>query len=269
MRVGRHELSKFRLVFGPLARRAAHRAIEGRNRVRGDLTRGRFTALEVDRILAETWREYRRIETRIPHEPTRGARLWLRNGALTIAAFRTLRAHGVDREYAIELLGDAAWFVYRRLMALPDAWARLWSRDPVRRIRIDVDVIMKRFPFNPPSYEVSWVPHERGREFHVIRCPYAELMHAELAERDAVDLCEGTACHLDWAAAEAWGGHLERTGTLVSGASRCDFRYLAGDTDPDPRSVSSPDALRGHESAKPASLPPRDRSGPPATGPSS
>ena len=47
----------------------------------------------------------------------------------------------------------------------------------------------------------------------------AAYIHPQLPARDAVDLCQGTACRLDWAAAEAWGGHLECSGTLVAGAA--------------------------------------------------
>jgi len=46
-----------------------------------------------------------------------------------------------------------------------------------------------------------------------------------LGGRGAADLCAGSWCNLDYALAEMWGGTLERSGTLVGGASCCDFRF--------------------------------------------
>ncbi len=53
------------------------------------------------------------------------------------------------------------------------------------------------------------------------RCPVADY----LGSRGAADLCAGSWCNLDYALAEMWGGTLERSGTLVGGASCCDFRF--------------------------------------------
>ena len=46
-----------------------------------------------------------------------------------------------------------------------------------------------------------------------------------LGSRGAADRCAGSWCNLDYALAEMWGGTLERSGTLVAGASCCDFRF--------------------------------------------
>ena len=52
------------------------------------------------------------------------------------------------------------------------------------------------------------------------RCPVANY----LGSRGAADRCAGSWCNLDYTLAEMWGLTLERTGTLVAGASCCDFR---------------------------------------------
>jgi len=53
------------------------------------------------------------------------------------------------------------------------------------------------------------------------RCPVADY----LGSHGAADLCAGSWCNLDYALAEMWGGTLERTGTLVTGACCCGFRF--------------------------------------------
>lgn len=229
----------FRLLFRPAVRGAAMRAILGRNRIRGAQSAGRFTRADIRALLAESWVRYEAHAAEIPHERSAGARLWLLNGALIIGAIQAAIDRGVERDYAIELVGDAAWIIYRRFMAVPDAIVRLVTRDPARRLARDTRLIMDVFPFGPGSYCKRWIDSDRGGVFLVTRCPYQELHHKLLSPEDARDFCQGTACNLDYPLAEMWGGHLERSQTLVGGGKYCDFRYVTGrpaaradDTDP-------------------------------------
>ncbi|WP_295039507.1 L-2-amino-thiazoline-4-carboxylic acid hydrolase [Sulfitobacter sp.] len=224
-----HGQRLFRVLFRPVVRAAAMRAILGRNRVRGEMAKGRFTRAEIHALLTDTWTRFEKHAAEIPHERSAGARLWLLNGALIISAIQSAIDRGVERAYAIELVGDAAWIIYRRFMAVPDAVVRLTTRDPAKRLERDTHLIMDVFPFGPKSYCKRWIDSDRGGVFLVTRCPYQELHHKLLSPEDARDFCQGTACNLDYPLAEMWGGQLERSQTLVSGGRYCDFRYVRAD----------------------------------------
>jgi hypothetical protein len=128
---------------------------------------------------------------------------------------------GRDRTgYAIELTGDICWRSYRQWGQGTRAATRLITGDPVRRLRLSVNSFLT-FPFGRPGDQFDDVPQADGRSLDMHRCPVADC----LGSRGAADLCAGSWCNLDYALAEVWGGTLERSGTLVAGASCCDFRF--------------------------------------------
>lgn len=74
------------------------------------------------------------------------------------------------------------------------------------------------------ALELEPLPAAEGRlEFNVTRCRYAEF-YQELGLPELGALFH---CSRDFAMAEGFGGHiaLERTQTLMQGASHCDFRF--------------------------------------------
>lgn len=223
----------WRLILKPVVGLAARRSLIGRNRSRAGSTAGRFTAADLDRILARTWSLYHQRVPRLPREPTIGSRMNVSLACLTLSFFHALLEDGIDREYAIELVSDSTWRIYRRWAQVPDRIARMRTRDPVRRMRICVDAFL-RFPFNPPGYRLERHADSKGAAFDVLRCPVAEYF----AANDASDLCAGTWCDLDYALAEAWGGRMERGSTISRGAPRCDFRFHSG-----PRGSAAPRRL--------------------------
>lgn len=220
----------YRAAFRPLVRSAATTAILGRNRVRGDVSQGRFTRVEIRDLLNDAWQRPEANAAEIPHERAAGARLWLSNGAIIIISIQAAIDRGFDRAYAIELVDDSAWIIYRRVMTVPDLMVRLTTGDPARRVRRDTHLIMDIFSFGPVSYCKRWINSDRGGVFLVTRCPYQELHHKLLPPDDPRDFCQGTACNFDYSLAEMWGGHIERTLTLVSGGKFCDFRYVVEST---------------------------------------
>ena len=125
-----------------------------------------------------------------------------------------------QRAYAIELTADVCWRFYRQWGQGTRAVTRLITRDPVRRLRLSVNAFLT-FPFGRPGYQFDDVPQADGRSLDMQRCPVADY----LGSRGAADLCAGSWCNLDYSLAEMWGGTLERSGTLVAGASCCDFRF--------------------------------------------
>jgi ubiquinone biosynthesis protein len=206
----------------PWVRWAARAAITGRNRSRTEATAGRFTRGDVDRLVAAAWANFDRRVPGLPRESTVGARQNLILACLTLSMLEALLADGIDRDYAIELIGDVCWKVYAQWGQIPRVVSRLITRDPARRMGISVEMFL-RYPFNRPGYRYSDVVEPRGRGLDMLRCPVADY----LSSTDASDLCVGTWCNLDYPLARMWGGELERHGTLASGARRCDFRFRA------------------------------------------
>jgi len=206
----------------PLAGVAARRAIVVGGRSRTDATAGRFTPGEVNGIVGEAFVRLERQVPGLPAEPTTGARQNVILAALTLSLLEALVEAGVERGYAIELVGDVCWRFYRHWGRAAKAGTRLISSDPTRRLRLSVGTFLT-YPFGRPGYEWNDVPQPDGRSLDMLRCPVAEY----LGRRDAADLCAGSWCNLDYALAEMWGARLKRSGTLVAGAGCCDFRFHA------------------------------------------
>jgi hypothetical protein len=102
-----------KFIYRPLAARAARQAMVGRNRTRESPDRGRFTRANVDDVLAKAWVHYAERAGKLPLEPTVGSRMNVRLACFTMSLFDALLASGVEREYAIELVADSVWKVYR------------------------------------------------------------------------------------------------------------------------------------------------------------
>ena len=208
----------------PWVRWAARSAITGRNRSRDDSAAGRFTRKDVDRLLRAAWANFDRLSPQLPREATLGSRQNVVLACLTLSMLQALLAEGIERDYAIELIGDACWKVYAQWGQIPRLLSRASTRDPAKRMRMSVDMFL-RYPFNQPGYRYRYrdIAEPRGRGLDMLRCPVADYLTAN----GAADLCVGTWCNLDYPLARMWGGELERHGTLAGGAKRCDFRFRA------------------------------------------
>jgi hypothetical protein len=215
-----------KFVYRPLATRAARRALVGRNRARTSPDRGRFTGADVDALLKTAWGLYAERVGKLPPEPTFGSRMNVKLACVTMSFFDALLGVGVERAYAIELVADAAWRVYRLWSSVALGLARL---TPGKTTSLAFAVtshgdprapVSLGFPFNAPGYLVEPVRADRGTAFDVVRCPVADYFRGQ----GAVDLCSGTWCNLDYALAELTHEKLVRTKTLVRGDDRCDFR---------------------------------------------
>ena len=204
----------------PFGRVAASRAIVGRNRSRSDPTAGRFTHRDAAGFIDDAFERFEREVPGLPGEPTLGSRQNVMLAALTLSLLESLEQAGVERDYAIELVGDTCWRFYRHWGHVKKAVTSLLSRDPTRRLRMSVNAFLT-YPFGRPGYRFNDVPEADGRSLNMVRCPVADY----LGQRDAADLCAGSWCNLDYALAEMWGARLQRSSTLVAGADCCDFRF--------------------------------------------
>jgi hypothetical protein len=206
----------------PFGRAAAGRAIVGRNRSRTDPTAGRFTHHDVSGLIDTAFELFERHVPDLPSEPTIGSRQNVMLAVLTLSMLESLEQAEVERGYAIELVGDTCWRFYRQWGRVTKTVTNLISRDPTRRLRLSVNGFLT-YPFSRPGYRFHDVPEADGRSLNMVRCPVADY----LGQREAADLCAGSWCNLDYALAEMWGARLQRSSTLVAGASCCDFHFHA------------------------------------------
>lgn len=209
-------------IYRPVLAHASRAAFVGQNRSRTEPERGRFTRGEVHTFMCKAWRKVKSMAPNLPDEPTFGSRMNVMLACLCYSMLTVLLARGIEREYAIELIADVAWNVYRKWAVIPKFISRFATREPSQRINFCVNAFL-RFPFNPPGYELERLPSGKGIAFNILSCPVARYF----AKQGAADLCVGSWCNQDFALAEMWGGRLERTGTLAGGAIQCDFRFSA------------------------------------------
>jgi hypothetical protein len=215
-----------KLVYQPLATHALRSTLVGRGRERSVAERGRFTRLDATRLLRAAWRRYDEECPALPPQPTVGSTMNVRLACFTRAVFEELLAMGVDRPYAIELVADATWAVYRVWGRIALAAGRLTPGKPAALSFAarggPQGALSLRFPFNAPGYVIRAVPAQQGAAFDVVRCPVAIYFR----ENGAADLCMAAWCNLDYPLGELTHQTLVRTKTLVQGDDHCDFRIL-------------------------------------------
>jgi ubiquinone biosynthesis protein len=213
-----------KIVYRPIARRAARRALVGRVRDRSASSRGRFTRADARRLLDGSWLRYDQASPTLAPQPTLGSAMNVRLACFTFSFFEELLAAGTERSYAIELVADATWAVYEVWARVASAiagvtpWKSASAAFAVRdRLR---GTLSLRFPFNAPGYLIHPVASDGAAAFDVVRCPVA----AYFREHGSADLCLASWCNLDYPLSEMTHQRLVRTRTLVEGADRCDFR---------------------------------------------
>ena len=177
--------------------------------------------VSVSDLLKQIWDRYYELEPTVVLQPTLGAVFSTHAAALTLAMHETLLRHGVSAADSYRAIYDIGWSVYRQMAEPPLLVASAFTRDPRKRLKLATD-LFRSFPFGSPSYQWRDVASPDGAiAFDCIKCPVAEFF----ATHDASELCVQTFCRLDFPLAQTWGGQLERSGTIASGAPRCDFRW--------------------------------------------
>jgi len=215
-----------KLIYEPLTRRAARRALLGRMRVRESPECGRFTRSDVTKLLDGGWARYQVASGSLPAQPTKGSTMNVRLACFTFSFFEELLASGTEKQYAIELVADATWQVYQVWARLTEAAGHLMRSKSsalafaVTRKEGGEATVHLRFPFNAPGYVVETVPISSGTAFNVLHCPVADYFRAQ----GATDLCVASWCNLDYPLSELTDQKLVRTKTIVQGADHCDFR---------------------------------------------
>ncbi len=218
-------------VFGELRDRlegTIRRALEGGGFWQALVERHAEVVLKTTRLagsvgdlMKQTWERYYEIEPTVAIQPTLGAVFTTHAAALILALHETLLRHGIAAAESHRLIHDIGWSVYRQMAEPPLLIASAFTRDPRKRLELATD-LFRGFPFGSPSYQWRDVASPDGAiAFDCLKCPVAEFF----ASRDASELCVQTFCRLDFPLAQTWGGRLERSGTIASGAELCDFRW--------------------------------------------
>src|SRR5262249_40768529 len=147
--------------YSPLAARAARHVLIGRLRNRQAPEQGRFSRADVAKTLKGAWAGYWQRTADLPPQPTIGSAMNLRLAAFTMSFFDELLSSGVKRDYAIEIVADAAWRVYRLWAKIAMAVSRI---GPQRATALGfakvgdergARSITLRFPFNAPGYLIE------------------------------------------------------------------------------------------------------------------
>jgi ubiquinone biosynthesis protein len=176
---------------------------------------------ETGDVLKQVWIRYYELEPSVPIQPTLGAVFTTHIAALILALHEVLVRRGIPAKESYRLIYDIGWRFYTQMAEPPLLAASAFTRDPHKRLKLATD-LFRIFPFGEPGYRWRDVTVSDGAiAFDCLKCPMA----AFFSEHDATELCFQTACKLDFPLAEKWGGRLERTGTISSGADYCDFRW--------------------------------------------
>jgi hypothetical protein len=171
-----------------------------------------------------------------------GNRLMVELTAVTIAAYRVMLDLGVSRKEASRSVGDVGWDFYSAMLRLNSLPFRLFFRDPSRRIRATIRLLL-RFPFGAagrPGYEVSVWSDAGNIHTHFTHCPPQSAVRSIVeshGDRGDLEAFYQSWCQYDWPgadliAADGVSGHYRRAHTLSRGDAVCDMCWL-GEAAPD------------------------------------
>jgi ubiquinone biosynthesis protein len=176
---------------------------------------------EAGMTLDAVWSGYAELAPSVPKDEGFGPTQVLHLAAITIALHQALIDSGRTHEAAAQLVEDVGWVVYRKMGAVAWILSRAAGKDKFQRMRAATQ-IFRRFPFSSPAYQWTEVVSTANVvAFDCVRCPVAQYF----ASKNNAALCVRTFCNLDFPLAKDWEAELERTGSIASGAERCDFRW--------------------------------------------
>ena len=228
-----------RSVLGRLLAQAAHRVLtnytlidtQGRSlRWLKPEIRSFVQAMEVEAVAL-------RPGARLQSLPGLGNRLMVELTVYTAACDRTLRRIGIEAACARRAVADLGWDVYRRMLGLASLPIRLLTRDPGRRLRWTIRLLL-HFPFNAPGapgYAVDSRVEGDDILTHFTYCPpqtYVRRLSEETGDTDVLESFRQSWCLYDWPGADVIagdgvGGHYRRPHTLSHGDPVCDMCWVA------------------------------------------
>jgi hypothetical protein len=226
-------------VLGQIISGAARRTLNNRTLTNSDGQNIRCLQPEIDRFLELLEHEVEALRPNAALEelPSLGNRLMVELAVYTVACDRVLRREGVAPTSAREGVADLGWDLYRRMLSVVSLPVRLVTRDPGRRLRWTIQMLL-RFPFNAPGapgYAVdSW---KEGDDIltHFTHCPpqsYVRRLSEGARDPDALEAFRMSWCLYDWPGADIIAGdgrrgHYRRRQTLSHGDPVCDMCWMA------------------------------------------
>lgn len=164
-----------RRLLGRLLAGAAHRVLKNYTLVDTQGRRFRWLKPEITGFVQamEVETEALRPGAQLETLPSIGNRLMVELAVYTAAGDRTLRRMGVEPACARLAVADLGWDVYRRMLAFTSLPVRLLTRDPGRRLRWTISMLL-RFPFNAPGapgYAVESRIQDDDILTHFTHCP--------------------------------------------------------------------------------------------------
>jgi hypothetical protein len=228
-----------RRVLRQLLAGAAHRVLKNYTLVDTRGRRFRWLKPEIAGFLQamEDEAESLRPGAQLERLPSIGNRLMVELAVYTAACDRTLRRMGVEPACARLAVADLGWDVYRRMLAFTSLPIRLFTRDPGRRLRWTISMLL-RFPFNAPGapgYSVESRIAGDDILTHFTHCPpqtYVRRLSEETNDPDALESFRQSWCLYDWPGADLIAGdgligHYRRPHTLSHGDQVCDMCWAA------------------------------------------
>jgi hypothetical protein len=198
--------------------------------------RTRFSKDEVERIIQQLQAEFRALLPRLPDIGGKQNPLTANLVACAwfLALYRVLRPRGLSDDEIGELVQRVAeeW-----VNASPRWLGRLQSlfiQTPLPRLLFERLSHKSQQRQYPGDFVVQFVPGD-GRNFNFgidfTGCAIHKFFQAEGAGHFAKDMCR-----IDYLTTRSKGIELIRTGTIASGADKCDFRFrVARDPQPAPK----------------------------------
>ena len=184
-----------------------------------------YSNKEVQEILYAYWQKYLQLKKDVPPMPTMGGSIMLHLAAMSTAFYQELTGRGITNEEATQLFYDIAWKVYVKMGNFSWWLAGIGNRKNYNQLK-KATQLFRAFPFNNPSYKWKDVETENNVVgFDCLKCPVAEYFQS----KGLSEFCTKTWCALDYPLAELWHAKLERTGSIASGADKCDFRWKGND----------------------------------------
>ncbi len=178
-----------------------------------------------------------RQTARLYELPSVGNRLMVEFAVFTLAAYRTMLQQDVDRAEARQIVADIGWDVYAVLLGMTSLPFRLISRDPGKRLRNTIRLLLW-FPFNAPGspgYEVRVWTEGENIHTHFTHCPphsFVRRLIDERGDKGDLEAFITSWCQYDWPGADIIAddrrrGHYFRRQTLSHGDPVCDMCWAA------------------------------------------
>jgi hypothetical protein len=182
-----------------------------------------YDGQEIREIIKGFWKKYLLLKKELPVMPTLGGAITIRLAAMSRAFHEELTERNQKEIVIAQLFYQIGWVIYQKMGKFSWSLTRLSGKNEHHRL-LKATQLFRKFPFNEPEYK--WENVETSDNiigFNCTKCPVAEYF----VEHDLSDFCTKTWCALDFPIAELWNAKLERTGSIASGAMKCDFRWIS------------------------------------------